>query len=89
MNHLKRTRLIKRKEHIEEMLELYYELQKEIIKNPVQSYTIGSRSLTRYGFTPASLMDAIESLEEELAEIESELASGSRRASRSVVLRDW
>lgn len=63
-----------------------YEAYKELSKGRVQSYTIGSRSLTKFDLT--KLMEEIKELENEVDQLESLLNGGKRRRAIGVVPRD-
>ena len=69
-------------------LDLYYKAE-EAILGGAQSYTIGSRNLTRANL--ADIQEMIATLESKVAEDEAALASasGGRRKSVGVYLRDW
>ena len=60
----------------------------DLLNGKVQSYTIGSRSLTRFDLP--ELWDMIKELETEVDGLEAELTgSGARRKAVAVVPRDW
>lgn len=84
-----RKRIEKRLETSRERLDLYYRMEAQMLADPVQSYTIGSRSLSKYGMSLADLRNAISELEEEIAELEAELSGFGRRAGRAIVIKDW
>ena len=70
-------------------LELYYEAERAILDG-AQSYTIGTRSLSRANL--AEITDLIAALETQVAEDAPALASGGRggrRRSVGVYIRDW
>ena len=70
-------------------LELYYEAERAILDG-AQSYTIGTRSLSRANL--AEITDMIAALETKVAEDEAALASGGRggrRRSVGVYIWDW
>lgn len=69
-----------------ERLELYYEAERAIIDG-AQSYTIGTRTLTRADL--GKVQDMIATLESKVAEDEATLAGSGRRKSVGVYLRDW
>lgn len=58
-----------------------------LVEGGVQSYSIGSRSLTRMDIP--KLMKEIKGHEKAADELEGQLRSGSRRKAVGVVLRDW
>lgn len=69
-----------------ERLEAYYEAERAILDG-AQSYTIGTRSLTRADL--GKIQNMIATLETRVAEDEATLAGGARRKSVGVYLRDW
>lgn len=81
---------IKRKlEKVNERLEYYYEKEKALLtESGVQSYTIGSRSVTRYQYS-SNIKEQIEELEKERDALENLLTGVRPRKSVAVVLRDW
>ena len=58
-----------------------------LIDGGVQSYTIGSRSLTRYDIK--TIADEITAHEKEIDGLEEVLRGGKRRKAYGVVPRDW
>ena len=59
-----------------------------LLSGQVQSYTIGSRSLTRFNL--GDLKEMIAELEKEIDELEAALMNGGkRRKAVGVVARDW
>lgn len=58
-----------------------------LLSGQVQSYTIGSRNLTRLDLD--KLGENIRRLEKELAEIEAALKGGGKRKAVGVIPRDW
>lgn len=81
---------IKRKlDKVNERLEYYYEKEKALLTEAgVQSYTIGSRSVTRYQYN-ANISKQIETLEQERNNLENQLAGVKARKSVAVVPKDW
>lgn len=74
---------------INERLEYYYEKEKALLTNDgVQSYTIGSRSVSRYQYS-SDIKSQIESLERQRDELENRLAGIKPRKAVGVVPRDW
>lgn len=72
-----------------ERLEYYYEKEKALLtESGVQSYTIGSQTVSRYQYS-ANILSQIEKLEKERDSLEDLLAGSSRRKSVAVVPRDW
>lgn len=78
--------LIRRYERDSKRLELYYAAE-EAILGGAQSYTIGSRNLTRADL--GEITEMIASLEQRVAEDEAAMAGGNRRKSVGVIPRDW
>ena len=58
-----------------------------LLSGQVQSYTIGSRNLTRFNLP--DLEETIAKLEKEIDSLEEVLRGGSRRKAVWVVPRDW
>lgn len=81
---------IKRKlDKINERLEYYYEKEKALLTNDgVQSYSIGSRSVTRYQYS-SDIKSQIESLEKQRDELENRLVGIKPRKAVGVIPRDW
>ena len=59
----------------------------EILKGQAQSYTIGSRNITKHNIS--ELWDIITDLEKEVDGMEAALNGGKRRKAVGVVMRDW
>ena len=68
-------------------LEKAYEAYEKLLSGEVQSYTIGSRSLTKFDLE--TLQDTIEKWEKEVDELEAQLAGYKKRKSVGVIPRDW
>ena len=58
-----------------------------LLSGQVQSYSIGSRNLTRLNL--AELKEQIKALEKEIDELEAVLNGGGRRKAIGVIPRDW
>ena len=58
-----------------------------LLSGQVQSYTIGSRNLTRLNLS--ELKETISTLEKEIDELEAVLRGGGRRKAVGIVPRDW
>lgn len=71
----------------QDALKLANEAYRALLSGQVQSYTIGSRNLTRLDL--ASLERSIRTLEKEIDEITEQLRGGRRRKSVGVVPRDF
>ena len=74
----------RRLERNAERLELYYEAERAILDG-AQSYTIGTRNLTRANL--AEITEMIETLETKVAEDEAALEAGGRGGRRRSVHR--
>lgn len=81
---------IKRKlDRVNERLEYYYEKEKALLTNDgVQSYTIGSRSVSRYQYS-SNIKEQIEQLENQRDELENLLNGIKPRKAIGIVPRDW
>ena len=77
------ARLEFRKTALDEMRTAYLAL----LRGQAQSYTIGSRSLTKLNL--GELADSIRKAEKEVDELEAVLAGGSRRRAVGVIPRSW
>ena len=74
---------------INERLEYYYEKEKALLTDDgVQSYTIGSRTVSRYQYS-SDIKSQIESLEQQRDELENRLAGIKPRKAVGIVPRDW
>lgn len=58
-----------------------------LLSGQVQSYTIGSRNLTRLDL--AQLKNEIDALEKEIDDLTAEMSGKKRRRALGVVPRDW
>lgn len=76
-------RLEGRKKALEEADAAYIAL----LSGQVQSYTIGTRNLTRLNLS--ELKKHISMLEKEIDELEAVLRGGSRRKAVGIIPRDW
>lgn len=72
-----------------ERLELYLEQEKMMLSGAVQSYGIGSRNLTRYNMDLSAIRAAIKELEEEIQDLENQLAGVKNRKAIAAIPRDW
>lgn len=68
-------------------LDLYYKQEEKMLTDGVQSYGLGSRSLTRYNADLADIRSAIEKLEEEIRELKGLVSGTKSRKVRSVIPR--
>lgn len=72
-----------RRESLDEARAAYLAL----LRGQVQSYSIGSRSLTRLDLP--ELWEMILKMEKDVESLEAQLAGGKRRKAVSVIPRDW
>lgn len=84
---MKRATIEKRLTMRQSFLEKAYEAYEKLLSGEVQSYTIGSRSLTKFDLE--TLQDTIEKWEKEVDELEAQLAGYKKRKSVGVIPRDW
>lgn len=82
---MNRTRIEERLKIYKERLELYYKAERAILEG-AQSYSIGSRHLTRADL--AEIRKMISTIEDGVDEMEAELSGGSRRKCVRVIPRD-
>ena len=68
-------------------LNLYYKQEEKMLTDGVQSYGVGSRSLTRYNTDLAQIRDAINKLEEEIEELEGLLSGNKSRKCVGIIPR--
>lgn len=78
-----KTRLEFRQAALDEARAAYLAL----LNGQVQSYSIGSRSLTRFDLP--KLLEMILKMEKEVDGLEAQVSGGKRRKAVSVVPRDW
>ena len=79
-----KVRLSNRQKALEQAWEAYHAL----LSGQVQSYSIGSRSLTRFDLS--DLLEMIETLEKEIDELETAIANGGkRRKAVGIIPSDW
>lgn len=77
------SRLEFKKKALKEAQDAYIEL----LSGRTKSYTIGSRSLTKFDLP--QLEETIAKLEKDIETIEAQLRGGGRRKAVGVVPRDW
>ena len=82
---MNKTRLNERLETYKSRLNLYLKAE-EAILDGAQSYTLGSRTLTRANLADIRMM--ISTLEDSIDEMEAELSGGSRRKCVRIIPRD-
>ena len=86
---LTRPQIQRKLDKINERLELYYEKEKALLSDDgVQSYTIGSRTVSRYQYS-TNIKNQIADLERQRDELENLLAGIRPRKAVAVVPRDW
>ncbi len=84
-----RTQIERKLDKVNERLEYYYEKERALLtESGVQSYTIGSRSVTRYQYS-SNIKEQIEELEKQRDELENRLAGIKPRKAVGVIPRDW
>lgn len=82
---MRKERIKAQLEQVNKRLQLYYEAEAAILAG-AQSYSIGSRNITRA--TLATVRDEIKELENRKDELERMLAGEGRRKSFRVIIRD-
>lgn len=87
VNPAKRQRLIEKIEFRQCVLEEERKAYMALLTGGVQSYSIGSRSLTKFDLP--GLEEMIRRHEDELEELENVLEGGAKRKAVGVVPRDW
>lgn len=80
------TTLIRRRERLQLRLDQYLAAEQAILEG-AQSYTIGSRSLSRADL--GTIEEMIETLETKLDSLDGELSGRGRYASVAAIPRDW
>lgn len=86
---LTREQAKRRLDRVNKRLEAYYEKENAMLsESGVQSYSIGSRSVSRYQIS-ADIKAQIEDLENERDELENLLAGRKPRKAFGVVPKDW
>lgn len=89
MARLTREQIKRKLEKINQRLEYYYEKEEELLsKDGYASYSIGTRSVSRYQYS-ADIKKNIEDLERERDELENLLKGYSPRTAIAIVPRDW
>ncbi len=89
MKRLTRPQIMRRLEKINERLESYYAKEKELMSaDGIQSYTIGSRTISRYQLS-SNIKEQIGKLEDERDELENLLNGIHPRKAMAAVPRDW
>ena len=84
-----RPQIMRRLEKINERLESYYAKEKELMSaDGIQSYTIGSRTISRYQLS-SNIKEQIGKLEDERDELENLLNGIHPRKAMAAVPRDW
>lgn len=89
MKILTRPQIVRRIEKVNERLEYYYAKEKELLAaDGIQSYTIGSRTISRYQYS-SNIKEQIGKLEDERDELENLLNGIKPRKAIAIVPRDW
>lgn len=89
MKILTEPQIRRRLEKIARRLEYYYEKEQAMLAaDGVQSYTIGSRTVSRYQYGSV-IKEQIDRLEDERDELENLLAGIKPRKAVAAVPRDW
>lgn len=89
MAKLTKKQILRRLDKINERLKLYYEKEEALLsRKGVASYTIGSRSVTRYQYSE-NIKKNIEELENERDELENLLNGHRPRTAVPIIPRDW
>lgn len=83
------TQIKEKLDSAKKRLELYYKREAEMLDGGVQSYGLGTRSVTRYNTDLTQIRSAISDLKKEIASLEAQLAGGKARKAVGVVPRDW
>lgn len=83
------TQIKEKLESTKKRLELYLKREAEMLDGGVQSYGLGTRSVTRYNTDLAQVRAAISDLKKEIAALEAQLSGGKARKAVGVVPRDW
>lgn len=68
-------------------LDLYYKQEEKILTGGVQSYGLGSRSLTKYNTDLAQIREAISKLEGEIEELEGLISGNKSRKCVGIIPR--
>ena len=82
-----RETIQRRIERKKKTLEAAEEAYLALLEGRVKSYTIGSRSMTKFDLP--ELESTIDKLEKEIDELEEAMRSGKRRKAVGVIPRDW
>lgn len=89
MAKLTKAQIQRRLSKINERLEFYYEKERNLLsKSGVASYSIGTRSVSRYQYS-ADIKKNIEELETQRDELENLLAGYSPRTTVAIIPQDW
>lgn len=79
-----------KRDRLYELYEYYKQAEIDILEGKkIQSYGIGSRSATRYPINLETVHKYLEQIEEDLMEIEDEIAGNGRRKAIYVTPQDW
>lgn len=84
-----KAQITKKIEIKKQRLDLYYKREAEMLDRGVQSYGMGTRNLARYNTDLNAIQEEIQTLENEIENLEGMLNGKSRRKAVGVVIRDW
>lgn len=85
----KKERIENKLKDLRDRLAIYRKREKEMLEGGVQSYGVGTRSLSRYNTDLSTVRKAIEEIEDEIEEIEDQLEGIKPRRAVGVIPRDW
>ena len=85
----RRKYLLQKRQELIERIQLYKDMEHDILVGADRTNTIGTRRIERYDVNLDDLRKAIKDLEDELRGIDDELAGGSSRKTFAIVPRDW
>lgn len=89
MAKLTKEQMQRRLDKVNERLEYYYEKERDLLtKSGIASYSIGTRSVSRYQYT-ADIKKNIEALETERDELKNLLRGYKPRTAFAIVPQDW
>lgn len=83
-----RERLMRTRERLCRTLDGYMTAYEDLVAGRIQSYSLGTRSITRYAPDLKTLADEIDKLQNQIYEIEATLNGRPRRASWQYVYTD-
>lgn len=83
-----RERLTRMRERLCQTVESYMTAYEDLVSGRITSYSLGSRSITRYAPDLKTLADEIEKLQNQIYEIEAVLNGRAKRATTKYVFTD-